>query len=146
MRRILSAFFISAFCVACTPMIDTHGSSPDPARLGKLQKGVTPYTQVQALLGSPSSKTVFGHEYWLYITSRQERLAFFKPKETARTVTSLEFDDNGILKDIKTYDLQDGVALPYDPEATEMAGHSVSVTDQLISNIGRFEQKQSSAR
>ncbi len=129
---------------ACTPMLDAHGDSPDPEKLALLKIGETPYTQVQNILGTPSSKTVFDSEYWLYISSVQERIAFFKPKETERHITVLKFDNNGILQEIQQKDMNDGMSVAIDQDKTETSGHSVSLIEQFIGNIGRFEQKKRS--
>lgn len=127
---------------ACTPMIDSHGDSPDPEKLALLKLGETPYTQVQALLGTPSSRTVFDKEYWLYISSVQERTAFFRPQETSRRITVLKFDANGILQEIEEKDMTDGISVSVSEEQTKTSGHSVSLIEQFIGNIGRFEQKK----
>lgn len=140
MRHFLPVCFCFFILTACAPMIDSHGNAPDMHLLSKLKTGQTPYTEVQTILGSPSSKTIFGNEYWLYISSTQERFAFFKPEETDRSVTALRFDKNGILQEIDVRDLTDGKKIFYDSAATPMPSHSVSVMDQLINNIGRFEQ------
>ena len=141
MRKLFIFLLFPVFLSGCSPMIDSLGTAPTAQQLGQLHIGKTSYADVQTLLGSPSSKTVFGHEYWLYVSSRQERFAFFKPEETDRTVTVLRFDDNGVLQGIDVKDFTDAKAIVYDSEKTPIAGHSVSVTDQLLNNIGRFEQK-----
>lgn len=128
---------------ACTPMIDSHGDSPDPEKLALLKIGETPYTQVRAVLGTPSAKTVFDKEYWLYISSVQERTAFFQPRETARRITVLKFDENGILQGIEEKDMADGISVAVSEEQTKTSGHSVSLIEQFIGNIGRFEQRRS---
>jgi len=140
MRKILLCA-ACLLCSACAPMIDTHGTLPTPEQMNALQPGKTPFTQVQRLLGTPTSKTVFGREYWLYVYSQQKRMAFFAPEEIARTVTVLEFDDRGILSDITVKDLKDGYKIAYDPETTPISSHNMSVVDQLIDNVGRFRQQ-----
>ena len=127
---------------ACTPMLDSHGDAPDPEKLALLETGRTPYTEVRALLGPPSSKTVFDAEHWLYISSVQKRVAFFKPEETERRITVLKFDKNGILQSIEEKTMNDGVPLLPCEDETRTSGHSVTLMEQFIGNIGRFEQKR----
>lgn len=123
---------------ACAPMTDVHGDALDPQTLASLQTGKTPYTEVQAKLGSPSSKAVFDGEDWIYIHSKQERKAFFKPEETQRTVTVLRFGRDGILREIETKTLADGRAIVPAAAETETNEKSLTVLDQMISNVGRM--------
>ena len=123
---------------ACAPMIDTHGDALDPEVLASLQTGKTPHTEVQAKLGSPSSRAVFDSEDWIYIHSKQERTAFFKPKETQRTVTVLRFSRNGILQEIETKTLADGREIIPTEVKTETNEKSLTILDQMISNVGRM--------
>lgn len=124
-------------------MIDTHGDSPEPEKLALLEIGTTPYTEVMDILGSPSSRTIFDNEYWLYISSKQERMAFFEPKEVERKITVLKFGKDGILQGIEFKELKDGMQIVLSEDETKTSGHSIGLLDQFISNIGRFEQKKS---
>ena len=119
-------------------MIDVHGDAVDPDALSSLKVGETKYTEVQNLLGSPSSKTIFDGEDWIYLHSKQERMAFFKPKETYRRITVLKFDRSGVLQDIETKDLSQGREITPDSETTQTGEKSLSVMDQMISNVGRM--------
>lgn len=123
---------------ACAPMIDTHGDALDPEVLASFQTGKTPYTEVQAKLGSPSSRAIFDSEDWIYIHSRQERAAFFKPKETQRTVTVLRFSRDGILQEIETKTLADGRQIIPTEAKTETNEQSLTILDQMMHNVGRM--------
>lgn len=125
----------------CAPMIDTHGDALDPEKLASLKVGETPYTEVLQILGSPSSRTLFDTENWLYILSKQKRIAFFKPEEFERTVTVLKFNRQGILQQIDFKQLADGRSFTPSAETTPSYGKELSVIDQMISNVGRFEGK-----
>lgn len=60
---------------ACTPMIDTHGDALDSEALASLQPGKTSYMEVQAKLGSPSSRAVLTVKTgYIFIPARNERL------------------------------------------------------------------------
>lgn len=123
---------------ACSPMIDVHGDAVDPDALALLKTGETKYTEVQNLLGSPSSKTIFDGEDWIYLHSKQERMAFFKPKETYRQITVLKFGRNGVLQKIETRTLEQGRSITPSPETTQTGESSLSIMDQMINNVGRM--------
>ena len=122
----------------CAPMIDTHGDALDADDLASLKVGETPYTDVARVLGSPSVRSTFDTENWLYITSKQKRTAFFKPVEFERTVTVLKFDRSGILQGIETKTLANGKTISPDRDTTEANGKGLSFFDQMADNVGRL--------
>ena len=138
-------FRLSAFCAAfimlsaCSAMIDVHGDDVDPEALALLTPGETPYTEVQRILGSPSSKTIFDSENWIYMLSKQERIAFFKPEETERKLIVLKFSHDGILQKIETKTLEDGRNIIPNPALTKSDEDStLTILDQMISNVGHM--------
>ena len=123
---------------ACSPMIDVHGDSVDEDVIASLIPGETVYTEVRQKLGSPSSKTIFDGEDWIYLHSKKERFAFFEPKETYRSLTVLKFNREGVLQKIETKTLEDGhpvIPIPADEKSDR---DSLTVLDQMISNVGRM--------
>ena len=133
-----SAFASALLLSACSAMIDVHGDAVDPDALAALKPGETLYTEVLQILGSPSSKTIFDGEDWIYLHSKQERIAFLKPKEIERTLTILKFNHDGVLQRIEIKTLAQGREITPNPETTQTDENSLSVLDQMISNVGRM--------
>ena len=123
---------------ACSAMIDVHGDAIDPAALASLTPGKTHYTEVRNKLGSPSSRAVFDGEDWIYLHSKQKRIAFLKPKETERTLIVLKFDRDGILQKTETKTLEQGRQITPDPAVTDINQETLTVLDQMIGNVGRM--------
>ena len=119
-------------------MIDVHGDSIDESAIASLIPGETVYTEVQKKLGSPSSKTIFDGEDWIYLHSKTERLAFFKPKEIYRKLTVLKFGRDGVLQKIETKTLENGRSIVPAPADTRQDRDSLTILDQMISNVGRM--------
>ncbi|MCQ2913934.1 MAG: outer membrane protein assembly factor BamE [Alphaproteobacteria bacterium] len=138
---ILSTFILSAS--ACTPMIDTHGDELDKEKINKLVIGKTTYPEVQQLLGSPSTKTLFDTENWIYLYSKQRRFAFLKPTEFERKIYVMKFDRSGILRGIITKDLNDGREIPINTDSTLSDEIEPSLLKQITDNFGRFGTEQS---
>ncbi len=136
--RLIALTLIAIILSACAPMIDTHGDSLDADNLASLEIGKTSYLEVKKIFGSPSAKTVLDAENWIYIHSQQERVAFFKPKETKRTLVLFKFDRDGILQDIETKTLADGRHIMIDPQTTTIRENSLTILDQMIGNVGRM--------
>ena len=129
---------LTALLSGCAPMIDTHGDALDTDDLAVLKVGETPYTEAARILGTPSVRSTFDTENWLYITSKQKRIAFFKPEEFERTVTVLKFDKSGILQGIETKTLSDGRVIAPDAEITPTGGKELTFLDQMAGNVGRL--------
>ena len=66
---------------------------------------------------------------------------FSMPQEESRRVVTVKFR-SGKAAEIDVRGLDDGRDIAMNREATPVEGNSVSLTDQMIGNIGRFEQKQ----
>lgn len=131
-----AAFFMLS---ACSAMTDVHGDALDPQDLALLVPGETPYTTVQNILGSPSAKTIFDGEDWIYIQSKQERMAFFKPKEIERNLVILKFNREGVLQKIEKKTLENGRQITPDPTTTQSDNDSsLTILDQMISNVGHM--------
>ena len=134
----LSVFGSLFFVSACVSMIDVHGDAVDPERLASLVPQKTDYTEVQNLLGSPSSRAIFDSENWIYLHSEQKRVAFFKPKEIHRDIVVLRFDKQGILQSVETKTLEQGREITPSAEVTKTDQESLTVMDQMIRNVGRM--------
>lgn len=139
MKPFYSLMFGASLAVvaACAPMIDTHGDVLNARDLASLRVGESTRGDVQRLFGSPSSRALFDSEDWIYIHSKQERRAFFKPRETERDVTVFKFDRAGVLQSVETKTLADGRNFAPAPQAGEN-GQTLTVLDQMMSNVGRM--------
>ncbi|HEX2892035.1 outer membrane protein assembly factor BamE [Vineibacter terrae] len=125
---------------ACDPIVDVRGHVPTPGSLEKLEVGTQSRDDVERLLGSPSTKSTFalGNDTWYYISQRQESLAFFEPKIAEQKVTAIAFGENGRIKSIKTYGLQDAKDVTMVDRKTPTAGKELTVLEQIFGNVGRF--------
>jgi outer membrane protein assembly factor BamE (lipoprotein component of BamABCDE complex) len=126
---------------ACTPIVEVHGDHPDPRRLAKIEIGKTTESQVQALLGTPSSTMTYGEDVWHYISSRTKTVAFFKPDVEERTIVTIKFDKNGKVASVTTTGLKNGHPLQMVSRETPTAGSKMSLLQQLIGNVGRFSKE-----
>ncbi|MCP4394625.1 MAG: outer membrane protein assembly factor BamE [Alphaproteobacteria bacterium] len=148
LQLLFTLVFISIFGLsACSKpqMISIRGNLPNENQLSKLQKGLQNRNDVLEILGSPSSRSMFDEkqETWYYISSKQERFAFFAPEETDRKIIAITFGENGIISRIKTLGLEDANEVNVTEKETPTAGHDSSIVRQLLGNIGRFKGSSS---
>ena len=123
---------------ACSAMIDSHGDMTDPEAIASFIPGKTVYTEVQNKLGAPSFKAVFDNEDWIYLHSRQKRLAFFKPEEIYRKITVLKFNRDGVLQKIETKKLKNGRSITPSSSTTQTDPETLTILDQMIQNVGKM--------
>ena len=123
---------------ACTPQVDSRGNLPDPDSVLQVQPGVDDRTQVQRLLGSPSTVATFNDKTWYYISKKTSRVAFWSPDILDQEVLMIKFDDSGVVSDMKVYGLENGHDITPDPNITPTYGRELTILQQLLGNLGRF--------
>ena len=127
---------------ACAPVVYSHGNSPNPQLLELIEPNVQDKSQVQAMLGSPSSITMFEEETWLYISSKSQQRAFFEPEELERKVIAITFNSEGKVSGVAKMLKEDGLDIEFSTKETPTSGHSFTFMEQLFGNVGRFENKK----
>ena len=93
------------------------------------------------LIGSPSAIVTLAGEEWIYVGSQTVTKPFRLPEEERRQVVRLPFSGDKVTK-VETGDLADGRHVGISSATTPVEGNSVSFVDQIIGNIGRFEQRK----
>jgi len=119
-----------------TPTKDYHGYIADEAAPGDIVPGEDTRSTVLARLGSPSTKSVFDDNTWIYMSSTRERLAFMLPKTAVRTVTAIKFDDEDQVSEIGTYDVEDGESIRYASRETPTRGRELGFWEQIFGTVG----------
>lgn len=125
---------------ACQPTVTTRGYHLDERRLALVQPGVTKREEVAGVLGTPSSTATFDDRNWYYITQRSERANFFREKQVAQDVVHVVFTPDGMVEKVERLDMAAAQPVTPDPDATRTAGNELSLFEQLIGNVGRFNR------
>jgi outer membrane protein assembly factor BamE (lipoprotein component of BamABCDE complex) len=122
----------------CAKDIDARGNLPTPEAVTRLAPGEQTRQDVQNLLGTPATTSVFDNETWYYISSQTTQYAFYPTEELDRTVYVVEFDPRGILKEVRKLDANSGREIQVASRETVTKGREYSLIEQLIGNLGRF--------
>ena len=138
-RHLVLCGAASLMVAACSPQISIHGNSPEPERLAEIVPGTHTRQDVELILGSPSSVSLFGEETWHYIGDQQTTLAFLKPEVVDRTVVSIRFDPAGTVAAVETFGMERGREVQVVKRETPTRGNEMTIIEQFIGNIGRFE-------
>lgn len=124
---------------ACTPMERFHGFAPTPEDMAAVQVGLSTRETVIERFGPPTSTGVLENDDFYYVSSTFRHFGPFAPKETERQVLTVSFDDNGIVRNISRYGLQDGQIVVLERRVTEDGINDVTFLGQLLGSFGRVD-------
>ena len=148
MRRPIATIAIAATlavaAVACAPRTANRGNIPTVSQLEKLKVGKHSKVYVRGILGTPSTFGTFDKDVWYYIGRRTEKWAFFDEKVLEQQIVVVYFDPKGTIEHIQTDDKSDSRAVEIVEGKTATSGHELSVIEQIIGNLGRFNRPGSS--
>jgi outer membrane protein assembly factor BamE (lipoprotein component of BamABCDE complex) len=98
---------------ACKPMVDYRGNNPDTDKVATIKAGQSTKVQVTRVLGSPTTISPLDQQTWYYISSREETVAFLKPRVREQKIVEISFDSAGVVTGIKRYSLKDAKKVRY---------------------------------
>jgi outer membrane protein assembly factor BamE (lipoprotein component of BamABCDE complex) len=123
----------------CQPVTNNHGFLPEPDVIGRIQPGTTTRAEVTEMLGTPTTVAAFDDNTWLYINRRTEQqFQFMRPTLVEQTVLAITFDRSGRVAQMRRMGEQDGADVEFIARATPSQGKELSLWDQIVGNIGRF--------
>lgn len=128
--------------VACAPIIRRHGYVPETVALAEIKPGEDTKSSILATYGNPSTRGVFDEDTWYYITNVHQRLGFFEPRSSARSVTAIRFDEGGSVVEMVDYTLEDGRVVNLVSRETPTRGRELTILEQLLGNVGRLPTEQ----
>jgi outer membrane protein assembly factor BamE (lipoprotein component of BamABCDE complex) len=140
-RRTLLAsvsLILALTATACSPRIDQRGNKPDEDQVVQINPGVDDKNRVAELIGTPSTISTFDDRTWYYISKRTETTAFFDPEVMDQEVLAINFDENGVVQNMRVYGQEDGRTIAYVDRTTPTEGNELTIMQQLLGNLGRF--------
>lgn len=144
-NRLLLSLAAALALAACSIPVDQRGNLPEKAALEQIKPGVTDKATVTRLLGSPSSIAAFDPNTWYYISQKTKNVAFFKTELIDQEVVAIDFDKEGLVRDVRHRGMEDRQEITPNPNATPAPGREFSFIEQLIGNFGKFSGKGQSA-
>ncbi len=133
----LLAIGLSFGMTGCTPVVANRGNLIEPDRLERLKVGESRQSDVENILGPPTTRATFNPNIWYYIGQRTEKTAFFKPEIVSSKTLSLQFDESGLLASIDSID--PALAQNIEPAAgkTPTLGRDYGFFEQMLGNAAR---------
>lgn len=131
---------IGALALAgCAATVAQRGNVPDVEKLEQIKLGNSKDDVVQ-LIGSPSTIGTFTDKRWYYISRKTEKVAFFNPTTVDQQVVEVVFDENDKVLEVKKLNLADAQDVDVVDRKTPTAGKTITVFDQFLGNLGRFNK------
>ena len=121
----------AAMLGGCAARVDTRGNFADVEALEQITPGESTRGTVADLLGSPTSVATFNDKTWYYIGRKTERVAFFKPDLLEQQVVAIQFDDAGLVEDVKLYGPEDAQEIELVDRTTPTSGKKLNVFQQI---------------
>lgn len=129
---------------ACTPTQATRGNLVEDYRLSEVVPGVSTKSNVLQSLGSPTTQAPFDDNVWYYISQKTEKRGFMDPKVVDEKIVVVAFDEDGVVQIAQPIDA-DRLDVPRVRRKTPTGGNEVTVLQQLLGNVGRFNRPESNA-
>ncbi len=123
---------------ACSPTFRNHGYVPTDRDLQDIVVGVDTRGSVETLVGQPTTSGILDDSGWYYVRSRFKTVAYFEPEEIDRQVVAITFDDQGVVRNIERYGIEDGRVVRLSRRVTDSNTQGVGFLRQALGNLGRF--------
>ena len=115
-----------------------RGNAVDPDSLKELVVGTSTRADVSSLLGSPTARAVFDDNVWIYISEVTQPRIGRVQGINSQNVVVMNFDQGGVLRDIKRLNKQDSKPVDVVARATPSPGSDATFMQQLLGNVGKF--------
>jgi len=142
MKNIIITFIALITVVAvtgCAPTKSNRGNLVEDFRLSEITPGISTRTNVLKSLGSPTTTAPFDDNIWYYIGQKMEKKGIFDPKVVDERVIVVAFNDKGIVETMEDID-SERLEVPTVRRKTHTGGNDVTVLEQLLGNVGRFNR------
>ncbi len=117
---------------ACTQETLNRGYVITPEALAQAPVGSS-REQVLLALGSPSTTGTMGGEVFYYISEKEVRtVAFMNPQVVDRRILAVYFDEDGRVREIAEYGLQDGKVFDFIAKKTPTGGADFGFIGQVL--------------
>lgn len=126
---------------ACTPVVAKRGNMLEDYQIKTIKPGTNTRTDVLQTLGSPTTVSTFDNKTWYYLGQETEKRGIFDSEVKDETIVQVVFDDEGIVKSINKIE-NNREDIPYARTKTPTHGNDLTFMQQLLGNLGRFNQTE----
>ena len=131
--RVYVAILLTSFLLSCTTNIKNHGYIPSKSDLETLVIGKDTKQTIAKKIGLPATAGLEGAYY--YVRSTFNAPGFKSAQLVDRTVVVLSFDQRSKLKNIETFNIDNGNFVRLDYRVTETGLDNKNILQQIIGSI-----------
>lgn len=140
MKNSLYSLFLILAMTSCITRVDKYGYMFDLSEYQDLREGVSGQTTVLKSMGSPTIISDLGEdESWIYYQEEVRSLLFFMPDIISRTVITINFDNNGTIKNLEEFDLNKETKLQFSSNYTKVNSQKIGFFKSIFSNVGKVK-------
>ena len=131
--RVYVVILLTSFFLSCTTNIKNHGYTPSKSDLETLVIGKDTKQSVAKKIGLPATAGLEGAYY--YVRSTFNAPGFKSAQLVDRTVVVLSFDQRSKLKNIETFNVDNGNFVRLNYRVTETGLDNKNILQQIIGSI-----------
>lgn len=133
--RTFVAAAVMTVAVACSPQVSVHGFAPTPEELQSIEPGVDTMFSIEERIGRPTVAGLLRNDAWYYVQSTMEQLTYNPAKEVNRRVVVIGFAEDGVVKDVNEYGLEDGRIIDLNTRVTVAKTGQKGILSQIFGNL-----------
>lgn len=135
----LKTIIIAALVLSsCEKDVENRGYVTKFSDFKQIVTGQTTKDDIQSLLGSPTTKSVYGKEQWIYAGIEETKETFYEPKIKNYEAYIVTFDDTGIVEKVEKKGKESLANIKVSNDKTQTGGSELTVMQQLLGNLGKF--------
>ena len=131
--RVYVVILLTSFLLSCTTNIKNHGYIPSKSDLETLVIGKDTKQSIAKKIGLPATAGLEGAYY--YVRSTFNAPGFKSAQLVDRTVVVLSFDQRSKLKNIETFNVDNGSFVRLDYRVTETGLDNKNILQQIVGSI-----------
>ena len=133
------ALFALYLAVACGPTINTHGHVWRGTSAQEIQIGIDTRATVLQRLGSPTAEGLDQGAPWIYVTERELARGARSTVPLEQRAVVIRFDSQDRVVSVEEFGSDDRLAIEISSRETPARGRELTLLQQLLGNVGRFE-------
>ena len=139
-KNIFKISILCFFVIGCSKLVEQNGVPINNEMFQKLIIDSSTKNQVKKNLGEPLIIDDQNEETWIYFSQKIEKIAFFAPKLTDRTVMLLKFKNNRLINK-ESFTQQDSKIIDISTKKVISGGRKLTILQQIFGNIGNFSSQ-----
>lgn len=131
--------FILLSVGACSPTTHMRGNMLEEEQITKIKPGIDTPSTVLNKLGSPTAKAPFDDKTWYYIGQETEKRGILDENVVDERIIVIAFNEDGKVASIEEKG-NERVDTPYVRDKTPTSGNEMTIMQQFLGNLGRFNK------